>query len=156
MSNAVLYGDWSKAKQWFSSVRQSPLTEEVKKAADSLGQAITERIQFHIHEQDLPWPPVSTQTTKRSGKILLESGAYVKSISHEVSTAGKFELTVFVSPKGTHPKSGVAMDLLGSYFEYGTSKMPARPLWRPVVNEIPTFPEWKAFLAKIRSLGFGD
>lgn len=155
MGRAVLYGDWRELGVWLRTAKTKPISAGIKKAFDILGKAVSERLKFHIREQDLPWPSISPNTRKKSPKILFESGEFMNSIDHRVTTSGRYHIQVDITPRGTHSKAKLPMGLLASYFEYGTSKMPARPLWRPVMNEIPMMPEWKEMLKTSVKLGFG-
>lgn len=150
----ILYGDWEKVKSWAQDKKRQPIDKEIKKAMMAWGRDVIKRLKKHIEDQDLEWAPLSPATKKTTKTTLLEKGEYKRSIKGELNDKDKFNITLDIYPHGTHSKNSIPMDLLGSYHEFGTSKMPSRPLWRPVANEAVMTKEWKAFFEIISTLGF--
>ena len=85
------------------------------------------------------WKPLNSQYKAwkiKKGldpRILIAYGYYLNSI--KVYKSGK-DWVVGVDPFQIHPKTGIRMKKLARYLEYGTSKMPARPHWRPAFEYI--------------------
>jgi len=85
-------------------------------------------------------PPLADSTvTKKAnaqqdGRRLIATGAYVEGI--EVFRGSKNGVPYYtVRPKpGKHPDAGVTHRVLAAFHEFGTSKMPARPHWGPVLR----------------------
>jgi hypothetical protein len=48
-----------------------------------------------------------------------------------------------VYPSGTNKKSGIDYDQIAFWQEYGTTKIPSRPLWRVVVSELKDTEEFR-------------
>jgi len=134
-----LYGDWGKWDRWAKD-RINGITDQkkLKSAMLSVGQRIQNKIQNHIDKQDLGWVPLSPATVRKKGstQIYVETGEYRNSIKTVVEESGPDSWELIVKPEGTHMSSGLDMQVLGRFLEYGTSKMPARPLWRPVSAEV--------------------
>lgn len=66
-------------------------------------------------------------------RILIAYGYYINSI--KVYRSNK-DWVVGVDPFQIHPKTGIRMKKLARYLEYGTSRMPARPHWRPAFEHV--------------------
>ena len=65
-------------------------------------------------------------------RILLAYHYYVNSITAYRSGS---DWVVGIKPFQKHPKTGIAMEKLAKFLEFGTRKMPARPHWRPAFKE---------------------
>ncbi len=73
---------------------------------------------------------------KRKGldtRILLAHHYYISSIT--VYRSGG-DWVVGVKPFQKHPATGVRMEKLARFLEFGTSRMPPRPHWRPALEEV--------------------
>ncbi len=66
-------------------------------------------------------------------RIFIAYGYYLDSI--KVYQSGH-DWVVGVDPFRIHMKTGIRMKKLARYLEYGTSKMPARPHWRPAYEYV--------------------
>lgn len=137
MSSTIFYGDWMKFRVTLSSLLDSNANENKEKdLLEKLGRAIVRSLKSHIRSQDLGWVPLSESTVRKKGfdTIYVDSGDFLKSLSHEVTvTNGVASLEVF--PDGDH-SSGIPMQEIADYLEYGTVNMAPRPLWRPVFAEL--------------------
>jgi len=141
----AFYGDWVQVYSWLNGLKVAPMGES-SNALENLGKAIQKKVKQHITDQDIDWVPLSSYTIQKKGhdRIYLETLEYTKKIDFDVlkSSASKWELIVY--PKGDHQASGLSMQLLAMYLEYGTKSIPARPLWRVVFEELETMDELKA------------
>jgi len=71
---------------------------------------------------------------EQDGRRLIATGAYVYGIQvFRGMKKGKPYYTVRPKP-GKHPNAGVTHRVLAAFHEFGTSKMPARPHWGPVLR----------------------
>lgn len=142
---SFLTGPWSQVKSWFQSVKMGLFMGRYASEFEALAEAIKDRIQDHIRNQDLGWAPLSSATIAKKGfaEIYVETFTFVESVNAKVSRKGRFSLKLKVAPEGVHGPSGLSMETLASLLEFGTSKMPGRPLWRPVLKEVPMLPEFQ-------------
>lgn len=145
---STFYGEWVQTHAWLHGLQAAPLDPFSDKLED-LGKAIQKSVQQHIVEQDLDWAPLAHSTIRQKGfdSILMHTLEYVQKIEFEVlkSSLNQWELIVY--PKGEHTASGLPMQTLAMYLEYGTSRMPERPLWRVVFEEIEGMSEFKVLSA---------
>lgn len=91
-------------------------------------------VKGHITKQDLPWVQLSAETKAMKGHsdILLDTKLYFESINYWWENK---ILKVGVK-RGLHYDSGVEISNVAALLEFGTRKMPARPLWGPSIQEI--------------------
>lgn len=133
-----LRGDWDKAGIFLRSL-PAVISKTARAGLNKDAEAIKQRMIDHIENQDLPWKPLSPITIKLKGhdKIYIETGELKESIGI-IKIDGRIKYTLFVGwQKGqTHKASGNDINELMIWLEYGTSKMPARPLIRPVKEEM--------------------
>lgn len=158
MSGPMFYGQWGEVKAWLYKVKTNPINKEVEYALMDVGKEIADKVKSHIEKQDLEWTTLApaTKEDKQGKKIMLETGAYMSSIRPEVDESSRYSARMTVAPRGIHPKSGLSMEVLGSFHEYGTSKMPSRPLWRIVFHEIKGLSSMKSLLQLAGSMRFGS
>jgi hypothetical protein len=150
------YGDWGKAKLWFNKMETADFNKVFRKELKALGKAVVVKLKSHITRQDLPWEQLAPFTVKKKGhaKIYIETRQYKNSMHAKVRKSGKRALKLVVFPKGTHVASGLPMQELGMYLEYGTSRIPARPIWRPTYEEMKKMPEFKRLIDMEKKFGF--
>lgn len=152
---AKLYGDWVKAKVWANRIRAGVFMEDLAEDLHKVGDSIARKIVGHIDAQDLGWAPLADRTVERKGhsRVYEETLAFKDSIKVHVDRS-LFVAKLRVQAEGTHP-SGISMQELAVMLEYGTSRMVARPLWRPVFEAIPNEPEFSNLLKFAPGLRFG-
>lgn len=91
-------------------------------------------VKGHIINQDLPWPKLNehTKNAKNSSDILIDTRLYFESINYWWENK-----TIKAGVKrGLHYPSGVEISNVAAMLEFGTSKMPDRPVWGPSLEEI--------------------
>ena len=136
----TLTGDWNKAGIYFQNlaVKLAP-SFEVQMQED--GEFVLEKIKGHIEHQDLGWVPLSDKTVELKGgstTIYVETGTLLNSFSVRKVKSKVTGSTFFIgaSPWKRHAPSGAKLSDLMIWLEYGTDKIPARPLIRPTYNEV--------------------
>lgn len=145
------YGDWAKAGVVLKGL-QVKLMPLAKAKLDEQGQLVLEKIQGHIDNQDLNWKPLSSSTVHRKGDdtIFVETGTLRNGISVRKIKSAKDDYTIFVgaSPWKKHAPSGLSMNDVLIYLEYGTSRIPPRPLVQPTFEELESRlkREWEEFI----------
>lgn len=153
-----LTGDWQKAGkmlQWLpaslSPICHARLYED--------GKLVVERMVEHIERQDLPWKPLSNVTVQKKGNdmIYVETGWLKENLSVRRMKTSPLKSTIFVgaSPWKVHKPSGKKFSELMVMLEYGTDKIPARPLIRPTWEEMRKEIEngWQEMFKDILKMG---
>ena len=156
MSNIglTLTGDWNKAGAYLKN-----LSIKLKPAFEAQlyedGQFVLEKMRGHIDNQDLNWTPLSKRTVELKGgddTIYVETGALrdglvVRRIKSTVKGS-----TIFVgaSPWKRH-EGGMKMSDLLIWLEYGTDKIPPRPLVQPTIEEVENIlkTHWKDLMKEL-------
>jgi hypothetical protein len=133
----ALFGDWGRVSSWLNRLKYRVVTGKMEGDLQRLGQEIKVKVQEKIDSQGLPWEPLKISTVQKKGHTLvyLDQREYRDSIEVQVHRKRFLSLELSVFPKGMH-YSGLDMQTLASYLEFGTSKMVARPLWQPVLEEV--------------------
>lgn len=158
MTGPVLYGDWERARRWTVAMQSPNMMDNLKPELLKLGEAVAEKVKYHIQAQDLSWTPLRKETIHRKGHSLayLETHEYFNSIVAKVTRESAFSMDVSIWPDGTNSKSDLPLDQIGFWLEYGTPTIPARPLWRQVMLEMESLPEFRQFLDFQDVVGFGS
>ena len=135
----TMTGDWNKAGLFLQN-----LAVKLKPAFEAQlwedGQFVLEKMRGHIDSQDLSWTPLSQRTvTLKGGDSTiyvqtgqLRDGLTVRRIKSSVSGSTLF---IGASPWKTH-EGGMKMSQLMIWLEYGTDKIPPRPLVEPTIHEV--------------------
>lgn len=132
-------GDWNKA-----GIYMKNLAVKLKPAFEAQiyedGQFVLERMKDHIYNQDLNWTPLEDRTIELKGgddTIYIKTGELVDGlVVRRIKSSAKGS-TIFVgaSPWKRH-SSGMKMSDLMIWLEYGTDKLPPRPLVEPTIEEV--------------------
>jgi hypothetical protein len=141
-------GPWDKVKLWLRRAATGSVGKQANEQLQAVGEETVKRVKKHIQSQDLGWPPLSRETIRKKGhpKIYVDSGAFVSNIKMQVKE-GRFKTTIFVGPTQQSTRTGLTFQQLAAYMEYGTSRMPARPVWRPSYDEVKADNKpWEALL----------
>lgn len=146
-------GDWNRAGIFMKNLAVKLFPAYEAKFYED-GNMILEKIRSHISSQDLDWAELSPHTIELKGgddTIYVETGKLrdglevrrVKSVARGVS--------IFVGASPWKKHEGVPFDSLMIWLEYGTDRMPARPLIRPTYEEVKDLitKEWEAELKDI-------
>lgn len=152
------YGAWDKVKSWFRGMQQKVYRGKLERSLEAVGNAGADLARRHIRLQDLAWAPLSPITVKKKGfpTIYVHTREYYNKIKSEVQgTPGEDVLRVVVAIQGKH-SSGIDMQHLAVMLEYGTSQMPARPLWRPTFRQLKDTPELAALMKLGPIFGFEE
>lgn len=126
-----LYGDWSKVKvftkRFPKSLHQQMEESETREASD-----IQKEIRDGILGQKFGHTPLKPETIERKGssETLVDTGALANSF--EVVPMGEGKAIVPVGQSD----SGLSMSELMTIHEYGTQKIPARPVVRPTYDKV--------------------
>ena len=150
----TLTGDWNKAGVYMKSlaVRLYPAFEA--KIWEN-GQMVLEIMRGHIESQDLNWIPLSKRTIELKGgddTIYVDTGELKDGLTVRriKSTAKGSTLFIGASPWKRH-KGGMKMSDLMIWLEYGTDKIPPRPLVQPTLEEVEGIikSDWKELMKEL-------
>lgn len=133
------YGDWAKADVVLRGLANN-MTAVFKATVDKNGELIREKLVGHIDSQDLNWVPLSEKTIalkNGNSTIYVETGTLRDGIvCRRISAPAKgYSLAIGCNP-WTRNEDGTKLSDILIYLEYGTLKMPARPLLRPTWDEM--------------------
>ena len=152
--NLTLSGDWNKAGVYLRNlaVRLKPAFE-AQLWED--GQLVLETMRGHIDNQDLNWTPLAERTIELKGgddTIYVETGQLKDGlIVRRVKSSVKGS-TLFIgaSPWKRH-EGGMKMSDLMIWLEYGTDKIPPRPLVQPTIDEVEDIlrKNWKDLMEEL-------
>ena len=148
MLNLQMTGDWNKAGIHLKNINVN-LKPMFEAQFYEDGQMVLEKMKGHIPSQDLSWTPLSERTIQLKGgdtTIMVETGELLEGlVCRRVKSSVKGS-TIFVgaSPWKTH-SGGMKMSEIMVWLEYGTDKIPPRPLVRPTFEEVKDLLEkhWK-------------
>ena len=140
-------GDWDKVEALFNFLTDGSFKEAIKDKLREDGDLIVDSIKNHITAQDLGWTPLAESTLKKKQgtMIYVETGQLLNSITQRDSNTG--DMSIEIGAEGEH-SSGISNDMLLTYLEYGTNKIPPRPLIRPTFEEYQNKSknDWISFL----------
>lgn len=132
-------GDWNRAGLYMRN-----LAVKLKPAFEAQlwedGQMVLEKMREHIDSQDLSWTPLAERTVELKGgddTIYVETGALKNGLTVRRIKSSARGSTIFIgaSPWKRH-EGGMKMSDLMIWLEYGTDKIPPRPLVRPTIEEV--------------------
>ena len=148
----TMYGDWAKAGVVLKRLAVN-LNPFAKGMLYEDGQLVLETIQGHIDKQDLNWTPLAKSTIRAKGSddIYVETGSLRNGLTVRKIKSSKDDLVLFVgaSPWKRHAPSGKKMSEILIFLEYGTSRIPPRPLVEPTFEEVKSKiqKEWRGAIA---------
>ncbi len=132
-------GEWNIAERVLNSLSKN-LYPEFKAYVDTAGQLYLDKVLSHIDSQDLGWTPLSEHTIAVKGgssTILVETGFLRGGIQAISVSSSDTAYSIFVGAmQGINHPSGMPLSDLMMWIEYGTDRMPARPLIRPSWDEV--------------------
>ena len=135
----TLTGDWNRA-----GIKLQNLAVKLRPAFvarfEEDGEFVLETMRDHIDRQDLNWTPLSERTITLKGgddTIYVDTGELRDGLSVRRIKSSMKGSTIFVgaSPWKRH-KGGMKMSDLLIWLEYGTDKIPPRPLVQPTLEEV--------------------
>lgn len=133
------FGDWTRAGVILQAL-STKIVPAYQAQLQSDGELVLERIKGHIINQDLDWIPLSPHTVALKGKdtIYIETGFLLDNLKVRKVRSPKNGVTFFIGADAwtTHQPSGEKFSDLMIYLEYGTAKIPPRPVIRPTFEEV--------------------
>lgn len=149
-----LTGDWNKAGVYLKN-----LAVKLKPAFEAQlwedGNFVLDKMRSHIDNQDLSWTPLSERTVELKGgdtTIYVETGALRNGLTVRRIKSSTKGSTLFIgaSPWKRH-EGGMKMSELMIWLEYGTDKIPPRPLVQPTIEEVEDIlkDNWKELMKEL-------
>ena len=158
-SGKYLYGDWAKAGAILRGLANGQILPAFEAQLKADGELVLKTILGHINSQDLGWVPLSEHTVELKGgstTVYVETGFLRDNLKVRKVRAPANGVTFFIGADAwTTTLSGEKFSDLMIWLEYGTDKMPARPLIRPSWEEVmPIIQQhWKELLQDLISTG---
>ena len=133
------FGDWTRAGVVLQGLSVN-LCPAFKAQIEEDGNLILNKLVGHIDAQDLPWTPLSERTIELKGgdqTIYVETGYLRENLQVRRVKSVKNGVTFFVGASAwKRTPEGVKLSDLMIWLEYGTDKVPPRPLIRPTWDEV--------------------
>lgn len=153
------FGPWAQAGATLQALSVN-IAPAYKAQLREDGELFLETVQGHIDAQDLPWPPLADHTVQLKGgseTVYVESGYLRDSLEVRVIRSSQDGLALFVGASSWkhHPESGEKLSDLMIWLEYGTDRIPPRPLIRPSWEEVEPIikQHWQELIADLVTNG---
>lgn len=152
------FGDWTKAGVVMQGICAN-LVPAFKAQLEEDGNLMLKTVLEHINTQDLPWTPLSERTIELKGgdeTIYVETGFLKDNLKVRKVKSASRNITLFVGASAwNRTPEGVKLSDLMIWLEYGTDKMPPRPLIRPSWEEVePIIKEnWRELILDLIETG---
>ena len=150
-----LKGDWNRAGLYLRNLAVN-LKPSFEAQLYEDGEFILKEVRQHIDRQDLVWTPLSPYTIELKGgddTIYIEPGTLYNGMSVRRIKSSVKGSTIFVgaSPWKKHAPSGKKLSDLMIWLEYGTDKIPPRPLIRPTYEDVQDIIQkhWKDLMKEL-------
>ena len=117
-------GDWTKLQAKLNDISKGKVKDDMEEQLQDSANDLKEAMQQYIRGQEGNWQPLAQATIdkKHDDTILIETGEMVDSI--KVTPQGEDQYVISAT--------GQRNQEILKYHEYGTSRMVARPVVRPV------------------------
>lgn len=133
------FGDWARAGVIMQGLSVN-LCPAFKAQLQEDGELVLKTMINHIERQDLSWTPLAQRTVELKGgdtTIYVETGYLKENLEVRRVKSPKDGVTLFIGASAwKRTDSGVKFSDLMIWLEYGTDKIPPRPLIRPSWEEV--------------------
>lgn len=146
-------GDWNKAGLYLQNLAVKLYPAFSAKLYED-GQFVLEKMRGHIDNQDLNWIPLSERTVALKGgstTIYIETGKLRSGLTVRRIKSKANGSTIFIGASPWKKHDGIKMSDLMIWLEYGTDKIPPRPLIRPTIEEVQDIlkEHWKDLMKEL-------
>ena len=149
-----LTGDWNRAGLFMKN-----LAVKLRPAFEAQlwedGQFVLQKMRDHIDNQDLNWTPLAERTVELKGgdtTIYVETGQLKDGLTVRRVKSSVKGSTIFIGASPwKHHEGGMKMSELMIWLEYGTDKIPPRPLVQPTLEEVESILKnnWKELMKEL-------
>lgn len=133
------FGDWTRAGVVLQAL-STKITPAFSVQLQEDGEFILEKLIGHIDSQDLSWTPLAESTiVLKNGDdtVYVETGYLKDHLKVRKVKSPKSGVTFFIGASAwDRTPDGVKLSDLMIWLEYGTDKIPPRPLIRPTMGEV--------------------
>lgn len=137
--NLNLVGDWGRVNKYFQNLSEKLKPSFTLQVWED-GEMVLEELNNHIDSQDLGWTPLSNKTIEIKGgdtTILVDTGELKNGIEVKRVKDTSNGSTIYIGfPSDKRHSSGMSMSELMIWLEYGTDKIPPRPLVKPTIDDV--------------------
>lgn len=158
MAYVSKFGDWTRAGVVLQGLSVN-LVPAFKAQIEEDGNLILNTLIDHIDSQDLPWTPLSERTIELKGgdsTVYVETGFLKGSLEVRRVKSVANGITLFIGASAWKRTSeGVKLSDLMIWLEYGTDRIPPRPLIRPTWEEVEPIirDNWQVLLQDLIKTG---
>lgn len=152
------FGDWTRAGAVLQGLNVR-LVPAFRAQLEKDGELVLKTLLDHIDSQDLPWVPLSERTIQLKGgdsTVYVETGYLKDNLQVRRVKSSSKDLTLFIGASAwKKTPDGVKFSDLMIWLEYGTDKMPPRPLIRPTWEEVQPIlrDNWESLLKDLIEKG---
>lgn len=152
------FGDWTRAGAVLQGLSVN-LFPAFKAQLEEDGKLILDELRGHIDAQDLPWTPLSQRTIQLKGgdsTIYVETGYLRGNLEVRRVKSVANGLTLFIGASAwKRTPSGEKFSDIMIWLEYGTDRIPPRPLIRPTWDEVEPIikDNWRSLLQDLIETG---
>lgn len=133
-----LEGNWEGIRKALGELDKD-LRRHLFQAQRNLGRKLKRKIVAHILNGDLDLAPNKFPSKSGDPRILIDTEAYVDAI-----TEWQENMIHYIGVKNDSVNGrGQNISEYAYFLEYGTSKMPERPHWRPTIDEMGGEKGWQ-------------
>jgi hypothetical protein len=143
---AKLYGDWNFGTRLklYAAHRKNSFSQQMAEEVEKLARKYVKIVKRNIRDQKLSLAPLSDHTVKiksaHNEDWWIETGEFSKKLKVEWvgGNPSKTRGTIYAgaTEDTIHTGSGLTMAKLAKYLEYGTYKIPGRPLFQMSYDEL--------------------
>mgnify|MGYP003967549127 CR=1 FL=1 len=150
MSILQKLGAWAHKTRAWANAASEQVVDQASDELEEIGKEISITVQERIVTGRVGGPSLAAITVQKKGhaRKLLDTELYVSSIKPTKSAkrllGRKVILFVVVRPSNV---AGREMGKLVKGLEFGTPRMPARPHWRPALEDVKRGARYKSFLS---------
>lgn len=143
----TFYGDWDQLHIWLKN-KSNPkvVLENLVEPMEKLGKAIKGRAIWRLKTADASWQKLAESTVRKKGhdRFYLETGNYIDSIQNETIVGSNYILVKVGPPEDL--VGGKDYQYIGRVLEFGSTTIPARPVWRPLMNKVQKLAAYRKLL----------
>lgn len=122
----------------FATIFKRTARAEASNLLRSLAAKVVKEVKTALLEQRYAWVPLTEDYLKAKIKAGLDTRTLLATLFyfHHISWWRDSNGVHMGVPNVQHPTAKIPLGMLARVHEYGTARIPARPLWRPALSKI--------------------